>query len=330
MSDENMQKAKIIDETELPKEAKTVGIMSALMGVSDDSIVHAMGTTINHMETVKAETANPQPPQPLDYTETEAKIAEMLQESTGTNFLDSGGAYGRHWQTNRTIKDFRNRLNPTVEIHAPKTYTYEGKRQNAIAEIIIEYDVFHYLTSMLELTETAKKLQKRFEKFAEQTENKNEAWLCIMEDFLEKLHTEYDEEYYGTTNTYNYENILSQVLQYGMIEIHGDKYILLQIHNGCDVRGGYTKPQFFLVPDNDAFIMAQNDLNVSCKCGYCNASSDDGGYHWYPNETNVKTPLPKRLKFKRNPDRKAYGKDKAICKKCSEELEFSVNETWRL
>ena len=161
---ENQVKAEIIDKSELPKEAKTVGIMGALMGVSNDSIVHAMGTTINHMETVKAETANPQPPQPLDYTETEAKIAEMLQESTGTNFLDSGGSYGRHWQTNRTIKDFRNRLNPTVEIHAPHTYTYEGKRQNAIAEIIIEYDVFHYLTSMLELTETAKKLQKRFEK----------------------------------------------------------------------------------------------------------------------------------------------------------------------
>ena len=327
---ENQVKAEIIRKSELPEEAKTIGIMGALMGVSNDSIVHAMGTTINHIETAKAETANPQPLQPLDYTETEAKIAEMLQESTGTNFLDSGGAYGRSWQRNRMITDFRKKTNPTVEIHAPHTYTYEGKRQKREAEIIVNYDVFHYLTSMLELTETSKRLQKRFEEFAEQPENRNEGWLSIMEDFLEKLHKEYDEEYYGTTNTYNYDNILSQVLQYGMIEYKGDTYILLQIHNGCDVRGGYTKPQFFYVPDNDQFIIAQNDLNVSCKCGYCNASSDDGGYHWYPNETNVKTPLPKRLKFKRNPDRKAYGKDKAICKKCSEELEFSVNETWRL
>jgi len=323
---ENQVKAEIIDKSELPKEAKTVGIMGALMGVSNDSIVRAMGTTINHIETAKAETANPQPLQPLDYTETEAKIAEMLQESTGTNFLDSGGAYGRHWQTNRMIKDFRNSPNPTVEIHAPKTYTYEGKRQKREAEIIVDYDVFHYLTSMLELTETAKNLQKRFEEFAEQPENKDEGWLCIMEDFLEKLHKECDEEYYGTTNTYNYDNILSQVLQYGMIEYKDDTYILLQIHNGCDVRGGYTKPQFFYVEDEDAFAIAQADIHVLCKCGYCDASSDDGGYHWYPNETNVKTPLLKRLKFKRNPNHKAYGKDKAMCKKCNEEIEFSVCE----
>ena len=31
---------------------------------------------------------------------TERKLAEMLKENTGIHMLDSGGAYGRHWQLN--------------------------------------------------------------------------------------------------------------------------------------------------------------------------------------------------------------------------------------
>ena len=40
---------------------------------------------------------------------TEQVIYEMLTESTGTHFLDSGGATGRHWQQNqkRTLEDFK-------------------------------------------------------------------------------------------------------------------------------------------------------------------------------------------------------------------------------
>jgi hypothetical protein len=40
---------------------------------------------------------------------TEQAIYEMLTESTGTHFLDSGGATGRHWQQNqkRTLEDLK-------------------------------------------------------------------------------------------------------------------------------------------------------------------------------------------------------------------------------
>ena len=34
-------------------------------------------------------------------SDTERKIAEMLLENTGSNMLDSGGAYGRAWQLTR-------------------------------------------------------------------------------------------------------------------------------------------------------------------------------------------------------------------------------------
>lgn len=329
MSNNDLERAKIIDKTELPKEAKAIGIMGALLGVNDESIVHAMANAVSQIETAKAETTNPIPAQPIGYTETEARIAEMLQESTGTAICDSGGAYGRAWQRNRAIKDFRKNENPTVEIHAPKTCKNgKGKRHKREAEIIIGYDIFHYLTAMLELTETAKKLQKRFEEFAAQPENSDDGWLSLGEEFCAELHEETSEEYYGTTNTCNYDNILSQVLQFQMIEYHNDVYILLSIHNGCDVRGGYTKPQFFRVNGQDEFIINQNDIHVMCECKYCDVSSNDGGYHWYAADTGEHIEFLKRLKFVRNKDKKAYGEDKAFCKKCNKEIEFSVNEDW--
>ena len=43
------------------------------------------------------------------YNNTEQQIYNMLTENTGTHFLDSGGANGRHWQRNikKSLEDFR-------------------------------------------------------------------------------------------------------------------------------------------------------------------------------------------------------------------------------
>lgn len=327
---ENLEKAKKISEllegSDIPPIAKTQAVLGVAMGAEPDKIIKGMVSTINHIETVKAERETPKPePQP-DYTETERKIVDMLQENTGVSILDSGSAYGRHWQRNRQITDFRKNPNPIVEIHAPYYYKdYEGKKRKMPPEILIYYDTFHYLTNFLELDDLAKELQKEFEQFAELPENQNQAWLTLAEEFLENLAEEYGYEYHGFTNTYNYENLIHQVLQYGIIEIGEDYYILLQIHNGCDVRGGYTKPQFFRILDYEYFIIAQDDINVSCECGYCNAYSDDAGYHWYA-ENGDEINLIERIRFKKNPDKNAYGKDFALCKKCGKPIEFWVIE----
>ena len=49
--------------------------------------------------------------------ETKQAIYEMLTESTGEHFLDSGGYYGRHWETNqkKTIDDFDNEPDIIIE-----------------------------------------------------------------------------------------------------------------------------------------------------------------------------------------------------------------------
>lgn len=330
--------SELLKDSPLPNEAKTVGIMGAAMGANPDSIIKSMIAVTDRIETSKAESTNPKQKKIPNYTPTEKRIVEMLTENTGVNMLDSGGAYGRAWQRNRQIEDFRKQPNPIVEIYAPYKYKSEndGKMHKMGAEISVSYDLFHYLTNFLELTDkgtlSAKNIQIKFEKYAEKPENQNVGWLALMEEFMEKLHEKHeDSELLGTTNTYNYDNILNGTLQYRLIDIQDKRFILLQIHGGCDVRGGYTKPQFFEVVGYDPHNMfcAQSDLRSSCKCGKLNAYSDDCGYHWY--FTNKKGyekehSLINRLKFVKNPDPKAYGKDKAFCKKCGSPIEFSVSE----
>jgi hypothetical protein len=46
-------------------------------------------------------------------------------------------------------------------------------------------------------------------------------------------------------NTYNEANLLSQTLLFNYFELEKEGYVVLQIHGGCDVRGGYTDPQVF-------------------------------------------------------------------------------------
>jgi len=157
-------------------------------------------------------------------------LYEMLTESTGAHLLDSGGAYGRHWQENRkrTLDDFL--AEPEV---TPVFY-----------EETLEYctiSVFHYLRYNLSLDELCDEFNERFipaeDWKAEQVYGTSAAGEKFLLDRGARIH--------DTENTYNYGSILSQTLQYSILEVDGEYYILLQLHNGCDVRGGYTDARLF-------------------------------------------------------------------------------------
>jgi len=337
------QIAKHLEKSDFPSNVKQQITLGVAFGVKNDTIIKGAVSTLSAMETTKAERETPQPSTPIDYTPIERVIANMLQESTRTNILDSGGAYGRHWQKNRAIDDFRKLNACQTEIHAPHYYKdFKGKRRKMDGEILIYYNVFAYLTNFLEIDDDAKMLNEAFDEFAERDENKRAGWFALMQQFAEDEIEKYGFTNGGTVNTYNYENLLSQVLQFVWLHKNGDEYdtyIMLQIHNGADVRGGYTKPKIFRVLDRDYFIIAQNDVNVRCECRYCNAYSDDGAYNWQMNDAEYwetqktlddKTPnipLTKRIKWLKDKNGK-YGADEALCKKCGKPLEFAVMETF--
>jgi hypothetical protein len=66
-----------------------------------------------------------------------------------------------------------------------------------------------------------------------------------------------------TGNSYNEDNLLSGTVQYTCFELDGDSFVLLQIHGGCDVRGGYTAPQVFRTDENCGSFGDWNDATVA-------------------------------------------------------------------
>lgn len=260
------------------------------------------------------------PSEALQLTKTQRVLVEMLTEDCGTHFLDSGSAYGRHWQLNQG-RTFINE--PTTIL---KFGVYGGK-----LDVSMIHNVFHWLDDRFEYEETLdeifhgqflkdadcpKKVPLRLgtpdphycstEKSWEELAGEFPEWLakhvttegkvrmteapkrprrpvvCSLrgktrtarkaarERFANamakygKAYAEYERLMEGREddrfcevsgiygegdpigiNTYNHEELLSQILQYVYFEWDNEAYIILQIHGGCDVRGGYTKPRIF-------------------------------------------------------------------------------------
>jgi hypothetical protein len=231
-------------------------------------------------------------------TLTQEVLISMLKENTGRHMLDSGGAYGRNWERNQE-REFLDE--PIGSLNFSVFTDREG-----IAHLSLDpaLNVFGWLEERVEFEPH---LQKMFDKFAESPEFEDEYWLPIMEAFandLGGLGLYGDSSGPFVVNTYNGEDILSQVLQFVYFEIEDsddDKiddgsYILLQIHGGCDVRGGYTDPKIFSVSIEEYSIL-DNARAVICPEIDPDApeqlripgtgteetpywDTDNAGYHW--------------------------------------------------
>jgi len=194
-------------------------------------------------------------------------IAEMLRENTGWHFLDSGDYYGRHWEANQG-RQFENEPEAWIEI-------WDGQP-------LVTLNVYWFLVRALEYDPA---MDQAFHEFAQLPENRELPWLEVMEAFPAWI-TDNPTGPYGsgkpmTVNTYNGEDLLSQVIQYVYFEIDNQGYVILQIHNGCDVRGGYTKPHVFRC-DIDDYPSIFDNCRAAIWCENGHGWTTDDGYHWYP------------------------------------------------
>lgn len=141
-------------------------------------------------------------------------------------------------------------------------------------------DLFHFLADRLEMTPESERLENKFKKYYK--EHPDDYDLSLMEDFADEEKDPGTESY--TENSYNNPDcdLLSQGIQYSMFEKDGHYFILLQTHNGCDMRGGYTIPYVFEIPD-EASIM-DNTVQAYLKSNPDKFwISDDAGENWYLN-----------------------------------------------
>jgi hypothetical protein len=225
------------------------------------------------------------------------RIIEMMTESTGIAMMDSGGANDRGWQRNRLIDDWD--AVPPVDVEVWDD------------EVIVQYSTYHYLMNFLSITEDSERLNDVLKEIIADSDDP------IYADIAEFL-AWYDLPDDAPTNTYNYDNIIDHVLQYHIIEIDDNPYIILEIHLGADVRGGYTYPQIFsLGSDEDMthFEGAQYDIGARCDCS--DWWSDDAGANYYLDGSSP------------SPDRDWIydaDNDRVTCRKCGKEVVFSVTE----
>jgi hypothetical protein len=197
------------------------------------------------------------------------KLAAMMRENTGASLCDSGGAYGRHHERNQAVVSFDDRPEGSIEFR---------KWGDDQLEILATVDVYHFLLERLSYNP---RLDHLFGIYCEETD---EYGLQAAQGFVDTLDD--PRGIYGdgdpiTVNTYNSEDLLSQTIQYVYWTDANGAHVLLQIHGGCDVRGGYTTPVVFDVDDYDGTALFDN-ARGSIHCSDCDACYDtDDGSHWY-------------------------------------------------
>lgn len=202
----------------------------------------------------------------IDLNETQKVILEMLLENTGKHLLDSGGAYGRAWERNQA-------LGAEAIVNAPAVTFGYGQP---------EINVFHYLNEWLEF---APVLDAAWNVWDET--HLDDSWRENVETFLDTFGVAENGGFYESgrmeLNTYENEyDLVSQTLQYTKFDIAGQNYLALQIHGGCDIRGGYTKPRIFKVNDLEGFFFASESAGVICYgCGV--------SYQWQVGQIEAET-----------------------------------------
>lgn len=168
---------------------------------------------------------------------TKELIYRMLIENTGTHPLDSGGAYGRAWERNqgKTIEDF--------EAEPEESYTYDRDGKYLDRRV----SVFHYLSQL-----ETDWICDYFNELPCQDWGV-EGLFGVSDLQWDWLNSKCEVKVVSEFNTYNGDSDLSQVLQGCWLTINDEQYLLLQIHGGCDVRGGYTDGKLFK-PQEDWMI----------------------------------------------------------------------------
>lgn len=175
-------------------------------------------------------------------------ISSMLKENTGVALCDSGGSNGRMWQHNQG-KDFSHEpeISGEIEQASPGKFYFNWT-----------ISIYHYLINRLQLDDLCQEFNSKEVKDWNSEEfygvsEEGEAW--IKNNFFVEG---------SPINTYNGESNLSQVLQFQLLRSDiNELYVLLQIHGGCDVRGGYTDAKLFKLQKYDDCFGYDPSVSVS-------------------------------------------------------------------
>lgn len=230
-----------------------------------------------------------------DYTgvTTEQMVVEQLTENTGRGLCDSGDAYGRNWQRNQGRK-FAEEPSSTVRWDAWRKQDEAGPGK---LEPETNVSLYHWMLHNLEFDA---EMQVELDEFTQQEDQAGTSWLGVQEEFAEYISKRDEHEASpSVTNTYNDtdECHLNQVLQYVAVFAEGEyapSHLIVSVHGGCDVRGGYSSPRCYRLKSAEWEYTETMKLNLVYA----------GDFHWdysdgcwrYLNDSNC-TQVPDLFKL---------------------------------
>ena len=165
---------------------------------------------------------------------------EACRENTGSHILDSGGAYGRHHERPPIPRDspivtWRRGNSPTIHTGAFLDSTMEIDR--------------HYMAA--------------FDRWQRDREGD---WFRLGREYMQHRHPEW--ECLTRENVYNAENDLDQMYVFevwgpsdnpGWMYLGPDEsMVVIYMHTGCDVRGGYGRPLFCHAIGGGEYVLPLN------------------------------------------------------------------------
>ena len=189
---------------------------------------------------------------------TEQILKEMFEENTGIHCMDSGGKSNRGWQIRQKNPDW---------INTPKIY--------------MEYDeicrsTYKVLCEMLKF-EPAE--QAKLDYLLNEDENDEE--YSISQFFPQSMN-------YG--NTCNDDTDLDVDFQFYIDGNEQIPLIIIKVHNGCDLRGGYSSPKVFSFEYfEDLYEIFSENTYFKCDCGFSGYSDDNE--HLYNDKSQGNYPI---------------------------------------
>lgn len=198
---------------------------------------------------------------------TDEALKAMLTEDTGRHMLDSGDHYGRHHEENQG-RDFDDEPEATLEF-CPST-----------GEVLIYRSVYHFLRCEVNYDSDA---DRRLQEHGIEHDLHGNRLSKAFAESLPGASGLYGKGDPMAFNSYNHECSLDQTIQGVVVNARNETLIILQIHGGCDVRGGYTRPRAFRPADDPASVLTFGDGTVSEEGADESWHTDCAGYRWYPN-----------------------------------------------
>lgn len=222
-------------------------------------------------------------PVPMATTDADEVIRSQLTENTGRHLLDSGSAYGRHWEENQDTPPWED-----------QAYT--------VRDSYVVHNVYDFLSQTCGRDDTAVALEIGLYAYGLHGPGEGDSWLTCMEGFADALGDpsilrdelaamglpveladqvaympDCDGEHF-TANTYNQEwHNLTQCIQVTGFGGPYAEYAAIQVHGGCDIRGGYTAPRVYA---NSYGSFIPHELSYYCEeCEWHGAESVVGYDH---------------------------------------------------